>query len=306
MNPTAPARTAFVFAGGSSLGAIQVGMLEALLAQGWQADLVVGASVGAINAAYFAGDPTPQGVARLADIWRGMRRADVFPTPALRSLLRLLSRSAHLVDPAALTRLLERHLPYRRIEDARLPCHIIATDMLDGIEVRLSAGPVIPALVASAAIPGVFPAMSLHGRFVVDGGVANHTPVSAAVELGATRLVVLPTGYACALAAPPRSAIARALHALNILISRQLSDAVRRYRHEVDIIVVPPLCPLQASPIDFAGCAALIERARRSTEAWLRDGGEMADGVPHQLPPHSHHIPGAGYGPWSLPPQGSA
>lgn len=300
MATAAPDRTAFVFAGGSSLGAIQVGMLEALLAQGWQADFVVGASVGAINAAYFAGDPTPEGVARLADIWRGMRRADVFPTPALRSLMRLLSRSGHLVDPAALTRLLERHLRYRRLEDARLPCHIIATDMLDGIEIRLSAGPVIQALLASAAIPGVFPAVSIDGRFVVDGGVANHTPVSAAVELGATRLVVLPTGYACALEAPPRSAIGMAMHALNILISRQVSDAVRRFRADVEIVVVPPLCPLNASPVDFAGCGALIERARRSTEAWLREGVEMSDGVPHQLPPHSHHVEGGSYGPLIL------
>lgn len=290
-------RTAFVFAGGSSLGAIQVGMLEALLAQGWRADLVVGASVGAINAAYFAGDPTPQGVARLADIWRGMRRADVFPTPALRSLMRLLSRSEHLIDPGALTRLLERHLPYQRLEQARLPCCIVATDLLAGVEVRLREGPLIPALLASAAIPGVFPAVNIGGRFVVDGGVASHTPLSAAVALGATRLVVLPTGYACALAAPPRSAVAMAMHALNILISRQVSDAVRRYRTEVEVVVVPPLCPLNASPVDFAGGGALIDRARRSTEAWLRDGESMSDGVPHQLPPHAHHVAGGTYGP---------
>lgn len=92
MSPAAPSRTAFVFAGGSSLGAIQVGMLEALLAQGWQADLVVGASVGAIKR-HFAGDPTPRGVAKLADIWRAMRRADVFRPPALRSAVRILSRT---------------------------------------------------------------------------------------------------------------------------------------------------------------------------------------------------------------------
>ena len=139
---------------------------------------------------------------------------------------------------------------------------------------------------------------------MVDGGVANHTPVSAAVELGATRLVVLPTGYACALAAPPRSAIGMAMHALNILISRQVTDAVRRYRTDVDIVIVPPLCPLNASPVDFACCGALIERARRSTEAWLRDGVAMSDGVPHQLPPHSHRIAGGTYGPLWLQPRG--
>ena len=129
--------------------------------------------------------PDAEGVARLAAIWRGMRRADVFPTPALRSLMRLLSRRAHLVDPAALTRLLERHLPYRRLQDARLPCCIVATDLLDGIEVRLREGPVIQALLASAAIPAIFPSVKIGGRHVVDGGVASHTPLAAAVEMGA-------------------------------------------------------------------------------------------------------------------------
>jgi NTE family protein len=267
--------TAFVFAGGSSLGAIQVGMLQALLAHGWQADFVVGSSVGAINAAHFAGDPTADGVDRLARVWRGMKRSDVFATPALRSLVRLVSRHGHLVESAALARLIERHLPFRRLEEARLPCHIVVTDMLEGVEIRIAEGPAVPALLASA--------------------------VSAAVELGAKRIVVLPTGYSCALDAPPRSAVATALHALNILISRQVTDAVRRCRSLVEVVVVPPLCPLGASPVDFSCAGALIDRARRSTEEWLGKGVEQVDGVPHQLPPHTHH-PGADgpYGPVRL------
>lgn len=304
MNAARPHKTAFVFAGGSSLGAIQVGMLKALVAHGERADMVVGSSVGAINAAYFAGDPSAAGVAKLEAIWRGMRRADVFPTHALGlglgSLFALFSKRAHLIDPAGLARLLQRHLPYQRLEETKLPCHIIATDMLEGIEVRLSSGPAVPALLASAAIPGVFPAVKMHGRHIVDGGVANHTPISAAVALGATRLVVLPTGYSCTLAAPPRRAIASALHALNILISHQLTDAIRRYRAEAEIIVLPPLCPLGISPFDFDCIGELIDRANRSTEHWLRHGEAMVDGVPHQLPPHSHREHSLPYGPVEL------
>jgi NTE family protein len=297
---TAPQRTAFVFAGGSSLGAIQVGMLKALMGSGYVADMVVGASVGAINAAWFAGDPSAAGVARLEAIWRGMRRVDVFPTHPIGSLIGLFSQRGYLVDSAGLRQLLERHLPYARLEDARLPVHIIATDMLEGIEVRLSDGPAVQALLASAAIPGVFPAVKMGARHVVDGGVANHTPISAAVDLGATRLVVLPTGYSCALQAPPRRAIAAALHALNILIARQLTDAIRRYRAIVEIVVVPPLCPLGVSPYDFKSVGALIDRAQRSTEDWLRDGVEQVDGVPHQFEPHTHDATAAPYGPASL------
>ena len=298
--PAIPPKTAFVFAGGSSLGAIQVGMLKALVAHGYAADLVVGSSVGAINAAYFAGDPSAAGVARLEAIWRGMRRAEVFPARAIGSLVGLFSRRGYMVGSQGLERLLERHLPYRRLEEAKLPCHIIVTDMLEGVEIRLSSGAVVQALLASAAIPGVFPAVKLDGRLVVDGGVANHTPISAAVELGATRLLVLPTGYSCTLEAPPRSAIAAALHALNILIARQLTEAIRRYRGVAEVIVVPPLCPLGVSPYDFDAAGALIDRAHQSTLDWLRDGVEQVDGVPHQMPPHSHHHGAAPYGPIAL------
>ncbi|HXH02114.1 MAG TPA: patatin-like phospholipase family protein [Candidatus Competibacteraceae bacterium] len=281
-------KTAFVFAGGGSLGAIQVGMLKSLVAHGIEADLVVGSSVGAINAAYFAGDPSGAGIARLEAIWRGVRRSDVYPAVTLRGLLGLVAGRGHLVDSTGLARLLERHLPYRRLEQARLPCHIIATDLLEGIELRFSSGPAIPALLASAAIPGIFPAVHLNGRYLVDGGVANHTPISAAVELGAVRLYVLPTGYSCTLETPPKGAIAAALQGLNILIARQLINAIHRYRAQAEIIIVPPLCPLNTSPYDFDAVGELIDRAARSTAEWLEKGVALVDGVPHQLPPHSH------------------
>jgi NTE family protein len=176
----------------------------------------------------------------------------------------------------------------------------VATDLLAGTELRLSSGPALPALLASAAIPGIFPAQRIGDRHVIDGGVANHTPVSAAIDLGATRLVVLPTGYSCALAEPPKRAIATALHGLNILIARQLTHAVQRYRSHVEILVVPPLCPLNVLPYDFASCGTLIDRAMASTAQWLDHGVELVEGVPHQLPPHSHHDHAHPYGPHRL------
>ncbi len=288
MSAATATRTAFVFAGGGSLGAIQVGMLKALVAHGWTADFVVGSSVGAINAAQFACEPTTTGVARLEAVWRGLRRSDVFPIGPLRGVARLFSEQGYIVEPTALQRILERHLTLARLEDARLPCHVIATDLLDGSEIVQSAGSVIEALLASAAIPGVFPARRLDGRHAVDGGVANHTPLSVAVELGATRLVVLPTGYSCTLAEPPRGVIGIALHGLNLLIARHLVAAIRHYRSMVEVIVVPPLCPLGVAPYDFASAPALIDRAQASTEDWLAHGVETIDGAPHQLPPHSH------------------
>ena len=202
-----PERTAFVFAGGGSLGAIEVGMLRELLNHGERPDFVVGASAGAINAAYFAGQPDGDGVAKLEALWCNIRRRDIMPFSMLGLLRTVLQNRAHLVEATALRMLLERHLRYRYVERASLPLHVVATDMLSGNEIVLSSGLVVDAVLASAAIPGVFPPVRIDDRLMVDGGVANNTPISIAVARGATRIVVLPAGFACALRKPPRFAL---------------------------------------------------------------------------------------------------
>ena len=156
---------------------------------------------------------------------------------------------------------------------AALPRHIVATDMLSGDEIVLSSGPAVNAVLASAAIPGVFPPVRLDGVDLIDGGVANNTPISLAITLGATSIIVLPAGFACALHALTRSAIAQALHALTLVIARQLVRDLEFYSTRAQIYVVPPLCPLDVSPYDYTRCAQLIERAAQTTRAWLSDGG---------------------------------
>ncbi len=280
--------TAFVFAGGGSLGAIEVGMLRALVQRGIQPDFVVGSSVGAINAVQFAADPTPAGIERLERIWRTVRREEVFPVSSLGALLRLLTRRGYLVAQTALRRLLERHLPVRQLEDTVLPCHVIATDLLHGTEVRLSAGPAVEALLASTAIPGIFQPVCRAGRHLVDGGVTSNTPIATALDLGASRVTVLPTGAACALDAPPRGMVAIALHALTLLIARQLASDVERLRDRAQMVVVPPLCPLAVSSYDFSHGGELIDRAAESTARWLDGGGLAEPTSPGRLRPHHH------------------
>ena len=281
-------QTAFVFAGGGSLGAVEVGMLRALIQSGVQPDFVVGSSVGAINAVQFAADPTPEGVERLEGIWRTVRREEVFPFSTLGAMLRLLTRRGHLVAQTGLRRLLERHLTVRQLEDTVLSSHVIATDLLGGTEVRLSAGPAVDALLASTAIPGIFQPMCRAGRHLVDGGVTSNTPIATAIELGASRVIVLPTGTACALDAPPRGMVAVALHALTLLIARQLVSDVERLRDRAQVVVIPPLCPLAVSSYDFSRGGELIHRAAESTVRWLDGGGLRSPGVPGPLVPHHH------------------
>lgn len=279
-------RTAFVLAGGGSLGAVEVGMLQALFEWGVVPDFIVGASAGAINAAYIAANPTLAGARDLERIWCALKRREVLPFN-LRSVFGLLRHRDHLVDSSGLRHLLERCLPYRQLEAAALPVHIVATDVLTGKEVLLSHGPVVDAVLASAAIPGVYPPVCIDGRWLIDGGVANNTPISAAVGLGATRIVVLPTGFACALEQAPTGVVSGAVHALSLLVARQLvRDAERYGGGAVQLRIVPSLCPLGVSPYDYSAAATLIARARTSTQAWLEGGGLDVARTPPQLREH--------------------
>jgi NTE family protein len=195
-------KTAFIFAGGGSFGAIQVGMLHALAAHGITADMVFGSSVGALNCAYYAGNPTLEGIKQLEAIWRGLRRRDIFQI-TWRTLIGFMRKRDFLATSEALRQLIDKHLPYRNLEDAKIPVHIIATDILSAETVVLAKGPAADAILASAALPPAFPPVNLDSLYLADGAITSNTPLRIAVACGAQRLIVLPTGYACALQAPP-------------------------------------------------------------------------------------------------------
>lgn len=281
--------TAFVLSGGGSLGAVQVGMMQTLADRGIAPDLLIGASAGALNAAYVAGRGlSSDALDDLAGIWRGLRRQDVFPFAPHLHLLALAGARSSLCAPDGLRRLIDTHVAYDRLEDARIPVHVVATDVLSGTEVVLSAGDPRPAVLASASIPAVLPAVEIDGQLLFDGGVADNTPISQAVALGADRIFVLPAGVACALKAPPRSALSTALHAISLLIEQRLVLDVAAYHDEVELIVLPPLCPLAVSSADFSHADELIGRARRATHGWLDDGGDRRPHPERFLSLHTH------------------
>jgi NTE family protein len=285
-NRTQP-KTAFVFAGGGSFGAIQVGMLHALAAHGIVADVVFGSSVGALNGAYYAGMPTIEGVRQLETIWRGLHRRDVFQV-TWRTVFGFVRRRDFLATSDGLLRLIDKHLPYRNLEDAKIPIHIVATDILSGETVVLSKGPAAQAILASAAIPPAFAPVKFQDLHLADGAISSNTPVKVAIELGAQRLIILPTGYACALELPPTGAVASALHALTLLIARQLLSDLEGIDPQIDYFIVPPLCPLTGSPYDFSQTRVLIARAVESTNAWLAGGGLERPNVHKHLSLHKH------------------
>jgi NTE family protein len=280
-------KTAFVFAGGGSFGAIQVGMLHGLAANGVAADMVVGSSVGSINGAYFAGAPTLKGVLELETIWRGLTRHDVFPI-TWRTMLGFIWRRDFLISHDGLRKLLEDHLPYRNLQDAQLPVHVVTTDIITGESVVISDGSAVEAIVASTSIPGAFAPVPYRGRYLADGAISADTPVKVAVEKGARRLIILPTGYACAINTPPVGAVANALHALTLLTARQLVDDLENLAPDIEYFVVPPLCPLVGSPYDFSHTSDHIERAIKSTDAWLAQHGLEKKRIPGELRTHDH------------------
>jgi NTE family protein len=284
---------AFVLSGGASLGAIQVGMLRALYERGIRPDLIVGTSAGALNGAYIASRPQASATAdSLARIWRELRRGQVFPVNPLTGLLGFLGVRDHLVPESGLERLIERHVQCPELEEFPIPLHVVAVDVVTGQELRLSHGPVLEAVLASAAIPGVLQPVSWEGRALMDGGVANNTPISHAVELGAERIYVLPTGHACSLAEPPHGALAMALHAISLLTHRRLIDDIERHRADAHLIVMPPPCPLNIQPIDFAHAHELIDVALLDARHFLDGGGETRE--PIRMRMHRHSIVPAG------------
>jgi NTE family protein len=287
MPGTGQPKTAFVFAGGGSFGAIQVGMLHALATHGIVADMAFGSSVGAINAAYYAGDPTIDGIRKLETIWRGLRRQDVFPV-TWRTLLGFVRRRDFLVASDGLRNLIETHLPYRNLEDAKMPIYVVATDILSAETVVLSKGPACEAILASVAIPAAFAPVHLSDLFLADGAISSNTPVKVAVANGAQRLIILPTGYACARGTPPIGAVASALHALTLLIARQLISELESLAPHIDYYVLPPLCPLDGSPYDFSHTGELIARAIASTNEWIDGGGLTVSRTHAQLGLHKH------------------
>ena len=182
---------AFVLSGGGPLGALQVGALRALLEAGIAPDLVVGTSVGAINGTMFAFDPTARGIDALEATWRGIREGDLFPGGRLTSWARVLVRGERLFDNSGIRRLVEMRIGRAALEDAQVPLAVVATELDTGRERVFSAGAAVAAVVASAAMPGVFPPVEIDGVRYIDGGVCNNLPVAPALDLGATTVYVL-------------------------------------------------------------------------------------------------------------------
>jgi NTE family protein len=260
-------RCAFVLGGGGNLGAVQVGMLKAVLERGVVPDLVVGCSVGAVNGAALAGDPTLAGVERLAEVWRNLDGDAVFPTGPLGGI-RLLRRGTAVASNEGLARLLDG-LGYERIEDAAVALHVVATSLRTGRARWFSSGPVREAVLASAALPGIFPPVEVDGELLIDGGVVDLVPMGRALALGADRLFVFHVGAHRQPRAEHRRPIDVVLSALAIARNHRFLAEVDNLPAGVEAVVFPAVDPGNLRPHDFRRSAELIERGYEAAASHL-------------------------------------
>jgi NTE family protein len=265
-------RTAFVLSGGASLGALQVGMLEALYEQGIAPDFLVGTSVGALNAAFVASRPqSPQTARELGRVWRNLQREDVFPVSLSALVGGMCGRRDHLVPDRELRRLIGRYVEYGDLADAAIPLHLITFDLREGRELRLSKGPAIDVVAASAAIPGIFPPVAIDQRRLIDGGVVNNTPISHAVELGAERIYVLPTQNPHSRPMRvPTGALDASIQGLHLLVGCRLEADLARFSGQAELIVLPAPNAGCVQPTSFEHSPRLIADARAAARAALQ------------------------------------
>lgn len=254
-------KRAFVLSGGGSLGAAQVGMLKALSEANIEPDLLIGASVGALNAAYIATHSWPDSVKGLEDLWVSIKRHDVFPLdiPALVSAI--MGRRNYLIDSAGLKKIISQNLAVNSFQECEIKLCVVVTEVLTGKSVVFSSGDMYYPLLASASIPGVFPPVEIDGIYYMDGGVSDNTPISKAFELGAKEIYVLTTSFGCDPKEIPTSAIGMFLHTSNLLVNQGFKRELEKLNNKGKIVVIPAPCGVTENSYDFSQTQRLIQES---------------------------------------------
>ena len=252
-------RTAFVLSGGGNQGVSQVGMLRALLERDIVPDVVIGTSAGALNGAAICYAPNLTGVAQLAAAWEQLRSDHVFPGGKIHRAWNVVRRGTHLFGSEGLESAIHHSTPARSFADLEIPLRVIATDLDTGEEVVLVRGPLKPALLASTALPGVFPIVHHDGRRLVDGGVVDNVPLSHALAGPVDRVFVLnvSSGPADRLERSPLDVVMTSFgHAR----SQRFELELRFVPPEIEVIVLPRP-PDPRDLFDFSGSRELIDSA---------------------------------------------
>ncbi len=266
-------RTALVLAGGGTRGALQIGMLQVLTEHGFVPDRIYGASVGAVNGTAFAGDPTRRGVERMTEIWRGLTRESVYPQGRLHGPWLYFQQRDSVFVNSGLRKVIEDGIGFERLEDAVIPVEVVATSLTDGGERWFTYGPAAQAVLASSAVPAIFPPVEIDGERYIDGGVVNNVPIRRAIDAGATRIVVLLCAPPVYTPASPKRPVEAMFNALMISIHARFARDMAQLPPGVEVIVCTGSESATRDFDDFSTTEALIAQGREEAAEVVRRYG---------------------------------
>ena len=278
-------RTAFVLGGGGLLGSGEVGMLRALLEAGVRPDLVVGTSVGAINGAAVAADPSVTAVETLAGVWQRLADSDVYRGGAISRARHLARTRTHVHPNEPLRDLLEEQLGDRRIEDLAVPYQCVAASIERAAEHWFTNGSVVDAVLASSAVPGVLPPVQVGDEHFLDGGLVNSIPVGRAVALGARRVYVLQVGRIDRPLKAPTKPWQVASVAFEIARRHRFAREMSEVPADVEVHLLPtgaeeaprPADPSALRYRDFSAVTQRITQAYSATKDYLESAPEQRE-----------------------------
>jgi NTE family protein len=274
-----PARRTWVLGGGGARGAAQVGVLQALFEAGVEAPVaIVGTSVGALNGASIAAYPSLAGTMMLREVWLSRQAAAVFQAHPLGVIISGLRHDQQSLMPQQnVRRLIERAGALTGIttfEKLRVPLAVIATDLNAGRPVVFRSGELEPALLASTAIPGLFPSVRINDREHLDGGVVDNTPMDTAVDDGAKDILVISLMGGGEFEHAPNSLPELIARTLQLSLHHQMLSDYERLRHHARIVV---LCPITAPTATWVmkreHVETVMEASRQATARLLHDRG---------------------------------
>jgi NTE family protein len=276
---------AFALGGGGRLGASEIGMLRALFERDITPDLIVGTSIGALNGGAVAADPTLSTIARLEQVWATLDRSDVFSGTVFSGAANLVRTRTALQSNQPLRNLIERLLPAATFADLAVPFQCVAASIERAAEHWFDGGPLVEAILASCAVPGILPPVEIDGEHFIDGGIVNSIPIARAVELGATVIFVLHVGRVERPLAAPKNPWQVGMVAFEV---------ARRHRFARDLASLPEGVVAHVLPSgdtaprfdsfeqlrykNFRGIDRHIRRAYEASAAYLDDAGLVARG----------------------------
>jgi NTE family protein len=230
---------AFVLGGGGVLGAHEVGMLRALVESSIEPDVILGTSVGAINGALFAAEPSAEGVARLGRLWRESNVSELFAGALLRRVTTLARTGTHLQSFDQLRTRLAAVFPVARVDELQVRFQCVAASIERAAEHWFAEGDLADVVLASCAVPGILPPVKIGEEHFIDGGIVNSIPVARAVALGAKTLSVLQVGRLEKPLQPPRRPWEVGLVAFEVARRHRFANDLDSLPADVELHLLP-------------------------------------------------------------------